>query len=136
MPANLRFVILLFALAAVAAPVSVYLIERQDQQDARTGAEAMTGGHVDAGKTAVERVGCSACHQFSSASGTAGKVGPSLMGMAVRAEIAGHLANTPDNMMLWLRHPQQVAPGSGMPDQGLSERDARDISAYLYTLRR
>ena len=136
MPANVRFVIAFFALAALAAPFSVYFIERQDQQQACKAAEAMTGGHVAAGKAAVDRVGCSACHQFSSATGMQGKVGPSLAGVAVRAEIAGRLGNTPENMLLWLRRPQQVAPGSGMPDQNLSERDARDIAAYLYTLRR
>ncbi|UAK25568.1 c-type cytochrome [Sphingomonas nostoxanthinifaciens] len=136
MPANLRFVIMLFALAALAAPFSVYFIERQDQQTARTQAKTMTGGHVAAGEIAVDRVGCSACHRFSSVCGTAGKVGPSLTDVAVRAEIAGRLANTPDDMLLWLRHPQQIALGSGMPDQDLGERDARDIAAYLYTLRR
>jgi cytochrome c len=116
--------------------LSVYVIKRQDQQAALTQAEAMTGGHVAAGQSAVDRVGCSACHQFSSVSGTAGKVGPSLTDIAVRAEIAGRLANTPENMLLWLRHPQQIAPGCGMPDQDLGKRDARDIAAYLYTLRR
>ncbi len=136
MPANLRFVLLIFGLAVLTAPVSVYLIERQDQQDARSTAEALTGGSVDAGKLDLDRYGCSACHQIQVGAGIHGKVGPSLVGVAVRAQLAGRLANKPDNMILWLRHPQQVSPGTGMPDQGLSDRDARDIAAYLYTLRR
>jgi len=28
-----------------------------------------------------------------------------------------------------------VIPGNAMPDMGVSEGDARDIAAYLYTLR-
>jgi cytochrome c1 len=38
-------------------------------------------------------------------------------------------------MRRWIQHPQQVAPGNGMPDLGISDIQARDISAYLYTLR-
>jgi len=38
-------------------------------------------------------------------------------------------------MMTWLRNPQAVSPGNAMPDIGLDEERARDITAYLYTLR-
>jgi cytochrome c1 len=37
-------------------------------------------------------------------------------------------------MVRWLQAPQKLKPGSAMPDLGLSERDARDIAAYLETL--
>jgi cytochrome c2 len=37
--------------------------------------------------------------------------------------------------MLWLRHPQQIVQGNIMPDMGMTAPDARDIAAYLYTLR-
>jgi len=36
--------------------------------------------------------------------------------------------------VLWLREPQRVNPDSAMPDLGVSERDARDMAAYLATL--
>ena len=49
--------------------------------------------------------------------------------------IAGMLRNEPRHLVTWLRHPQQVVPGNAMPEMGLDERDARDIAAYLYTLR-
>ena len=54
-------------------------------------------------------------------------------GVATRAIIAGHLANTPDNMQRWIRDPQQVSPGTAMPDLNVGEGDARDITAFLYT---
>ena len=54
--------------------------------------------------------------------------------MGQRIFIAGLLRNTPANMVTWLRYPQQVVPGNAMPDMGLSEGRARDITAYLYTL--
>jgi cytochrome c1 len=37
-------------------------------------------------------------------------------------------------MVTWLRDPQEIVPGNAMPDMGLSEEQARDITAYLYTL--
>lgn len=135
MPSSLRFVLLLSGLAVLATPVAITVIERQDSQQARTQAEALTGGHVDAGKVAISRYACGACHVIPGISGAAGTVGPPLKGMAVRTQIAGRLANSPDRLILWIRHPQRVSPGNGMPEQGVGEQDGRDIAAYLYTLR-
>lgn len=61
--------------------------------------------------------------------------GPPLSNWSERRYIAGTLTNTPEHLRLWLRHPQSVKPGDGMPDLGLSENDAGDIAAYLRTLR-
>ena len=63
-----------------------------------------------------------------------GLVGPPLDHMGRRIFIAGLLRNTPDNLVSWLRDPQAVVPGNAMPDMGLSDEQARDITAYLYTL--
>jgi cytochrome c2 len=62
-----------------------------------------------------------------------GSVGPPLDGIAVRVIIGGHLSNTPDNMEKWIRYPQQVSPGTAMPDLNVGAEDARDITAFLYT---
>lgn len=45
------------------------------------------------------------------------------------------LTNSPDNMVRWLRSPRTVAPLTAMPDLGVTERDARDMAAYLRTVR-
>jgi cytochrome c1 len=37
-------------------------------------------------------------------------------------------------MVRWLMHPQQVLPGTQMPDLGLTDDQARKIAAYLHTL--
>jgi cytochrome c len=136
MPSELRFVLTLAGLAAVAGAASVFGIYRQDAAQARTHAEAMTGGNVEAGKAAIGGYNCGACHRIPGIAGATGETGPALNGIAVRAQIAGILVNNPDNLARWLRHPQQVLPGNGMPDQGVTERDARDMAAYLYTVRR
>jgi cytochrome c2 len=135
MPSSLRFVLMLLGLGALSAPVAVYVIYAQDRAQAQTTAEQITGGRVTEGKALVERYGCGACHAIGKVAGSDGKVGPSLDGIASRAEIAGHLANQPANMILWLRSPQEVSPGNGMPDQGVTPQQARDMAAYLYTMR-
>jgi hypothetical protein len=48
--------------------------------------------------------------------------------------LGGVLSNSPQNMIRWIRAPQAAAPLTTMPDLGVSERDARDIAAYLATL--
>jgi cytochrome c1 len=55
--------------------------------------------------------------------------------MGRRKLIAGVLPNNPENMVRWLRSPQSVSPHSAMPDIGLSDADARDIAAYLASLK-
>ena len=45
---------------------------------------------------------------------------------------AGVLGNGPESMIRWLREPQAVLPGDGMPDQGIRAGEARDIAAFLY----
>jgi cytochrome c1 len=39
-------------------------------------------------------------------------------------------------MIRWIRQPQEIDPGNGMPDLSVSTRDGRDIAAYLYTLQK
>ena len=65
----------------------------------------------------------------------AGAFGPPLDGLATRSLIAGKLANTPENLVRWLRHPQKVDALTAMPDLEVTEADARDMAAYLATLR-
>ena len=41
----------------------------------------------------------------------------------------------PENLMAWLMNPQAIETGSVMPDMKVTEADARDMGAYLATLR-
>jgi len=93
------------------------------------------GGSPDAGVTAIRRHGCGSCHEIPGVKGASGLVGPPLVHWRRRSFIAGELANTPDNLMRWLRDPKAVEPGTDMPALGVTDLEARDITAYLYTLR-
>jgi cytochrome c1 len=52
-----------------------------------------------------------------------------------RTFIAGEVPNSPENLVRWIRSPKSIEPGTAMPELGLSDQDARDVAAYLYTLR-
>jgi mono/diheme cytochrome c family protein len=87
------------------------------------------------GKTALQQYACVACHEIPGITGATARVGPPLGGIATRGLLGGILPNTPENMLRWLREPQAVAPPTAMPDLGVTERDARDMAAYLATLK-
>ena len=93
------------------------------------------GASVDRGKQSLAGFGCGSCHEISGVRAAHGKIGPPLTGVATRAIIAGELANTPENMVRWIRDPQAVEPNTAMPNLGVTEQTARDMVAYLYTLR-
>lgn len=94
-----------------------------------------TGGEIDAGRQTIKRAGCAACHTIPGIPGANASVGPSLAGIATRNYIAGVLPNEPENLVNWLLDPPRHSPKTVMPDTKLSEREARDVAAYLYTLR-
>lgn len=93
------------------------------------------GGDVERGAVALSAYSCGACHQISGITGAVGRVGPPLNGIAERTIIAGELPNTPGNMERWIIDPQSVEPGTAMPNLHVSPAMARDMAAYLYTLR-
>jgi len=92
---------------------------------------------VDAkrGRHVLLQYGCVTCHEIPGVTGAAIPVGPPLDRMGSRRFIAGVLENTPDNMVRWLRTPQEFVPDGAMPNLGVAERDARDMAAYLESLR-
>jgi cytochrome c len=94
------------------------------------------GGNVDRGRQAMTEYGCIACHTIPGVTRANATVGPPLTAWADRSAIAGQFPNTPEYLIQWLQDPQAMIPGSIMPDVGVPEVVARDMSAYLYTLER
>ncbi len=90
---------------------------------------------VERGQRALHQHACSACHIIPGVTGSNVHVGPSLEGVGGRTLIAGILPNTPENLARWIRETQKQKPGTAMPQLGVPEQDARDMAAYLGTLR-
>lgn len=99
-----------------------------------TPAIRIPGADAERGKEAVRRYGCSACHAIPGIANQGSNVGPPLHKVARRAYIGGIVPNTPEQMVRWLRNPPQVDARTAMPDMGISDAEAKDIAAFLYTL--
>jgi cytochrome c len=93
-----------------------------------------TGGDADRGEERIRAYGCKACHEIPGVRGPDGYVGPSLDKLARRTFLGGEVPNTPDNLVRWLRDPHAIELRTAMPAVGMSEEEARDVAAYLYTL--
>lgn len=92
-------------------------------------------GDPGRGRQVIADVGCGACHVIPGIRPAVGLVGPPLLWWSRRTYIAGELPNTPDNLVRWMRSPKSIQPRTAMPAVGLDEQQARDVAAYLYTLR-
>jgi len=126
------FVLLAALIVAILLVGGVYkYAEQRDRM--RMQAAADTGGDPRRGEAMFIQYGCGSCHALKNVRDATGMVGPPLDGIALREIIAGHLANKPENMERWIRDPQQVSPGTAMPDLNVGQQDARDIIAFLYT---
>ena len=102
--------------------------------DAERTATFMASGDPTRGREALRTYGCVTCHTIPGVPNAAGAVGPPLTQLARRAYVAG-APNDPDHLVRFIAHPRQERPGTPMPELGVSDHDARDIAAYLYTLR-
>lgn len=89
---------------------------------------------VERGRMALTQYACMACHAIPGVTASNRQVGPPLAGIARRKFLAGMLPNTPENLVRWIRFPQQVDALSAMPDLRVTEGDAQDMAAYLQTL--
>lgn len=77
---------------------------------------------------------CAACHAVRG-SQAGGVFGPDLTHVGARRLLAaGTLVNTPDAMLDWIMHAQQIKPDSLMPAFDLNAQEAGELSAYLATL--
>ncbi len=99
------------------------------------GYESAAVGNPTEGKALIESYGCGSCHVIPGIRTARGMVGPPLLYFSRRTMIAGELPNTPANLARWIMNPPAVEPKTAMPNLGVSESQANDMVAYLYTLR-
>ncbi|MBL0726570.1 cytochrome c family protein [Piscinibacter sp. HJYY11] len=95
----------------------------------------MAGADPERGRRLMSHYQCGSCHVIPEVQAADGRVGPSLERYARRSYIAGNLPNAPDTLARWIEAPSSLLPGTAMPDMGASTPDARDMAAYLMTLR-
>jgi cytochrome c len=107
----------------------------RDTQRAEARADRLTGGDPSRGQRLLRRHGCTGCHEIPGVRGADGRVGPSLDHFAGRVYIAGVAENSAVALIQWLEDPQSLDPRTAMPRTGIDRQGARDVAAFLYTLR-
>jgi cytochrome c oxidase subunit II len=87
------------------------------------------------GRAVFMQTRCAGCHAIRGTE-AAGQIAPDLTHIATRSTLgAGTLANTPENLAVWIRDPQRVKPGNQMPPNPLTDADLQSLVVYLETLR-
>jgi mono/diheme cytochrome c family protein len=118
-------------LAGLAALTTANIV--RDDQAKTAVAAALTGGDPTHAPALFRRYGCSGCHTIPGIPGADGQTGPPLAGLSKHVYIAGVLENRSDNLVAWIVSPQTFSPQTAMPNTGISEKEARDLAAYLYS---
>lgn len=95
----------------------------------------LTTGDANAGRAALEAYDCGVCHRIPGVRGAVGLVGPPLEGFGNRIYITGRFANTEPMLERWIVDPPALVPATAMPSVGVDEHDARNMAAYLLSLR-
>lgn len=95
---------------------------------------ALAGTDPAEGLRLIQSRGCAACHKIPGVAWPEGRTGGSLAGVGARPMIAGRLPNQPEVMAAFVRDAPSLLADTGMPPMPLTEAEARDVAAYLYTL--
>lgn len=119
----------IFGVALVTAAGATWMSKQRTTRVAR----AISGGDPDRAPELIRRYGCGGCHTIPGIPGADGQVGPQLADIIHRVYIGGVASNSPDKLTQWIVSPQKFSPRSAMPATGISEAEARNIVAYLYS---
>jgi cytochrome c oxidase subunit 2 len=107
--------------------------------DVENGRRLFTGLNVFVG-------GCGGCHTVQGLPGATGYQGPNLTNVALRPTLAGDaIPNSPQALRDWIMDPPTMKTGAVMPKlnvtspggqepRPISESEARDLAAFLYSL--
>ena len=91
-------------------------------------------GNAGAAKTHIEKYACQACHVIPGL-GDGGSLGPDLTGFASRPRLNGRVPKNPQAVAAYLQNPIAIDAQTSMPAVGMTESEAKDIAAFLETLK-
>jgi cytochrome c2 len=98
-------------------------------------ADSKPEGDIQRGKTAIEQNGCGVCHRIPGIPNADGTIGLPLERLGAREKLNSGVAATPDNIVKWIVDPKAMKPETEMPDLDINEATAKDITAYLLSLK-
>lgn len=95
----------------------------------------LAGADPARGLAVIERAGCAACHAVPGVRWPVGATAASLDRFGTSPLISGRLPNQPETLARFVRNAPSLDPATAMPPMPMTEAEARDVAAYLYTLR-
>jgi len=116
-----------------AEAITAYLVDVSSRTPFTMARGASAGGNAARGKEIVESVGCLACHAIGDETkvralrGTSYDIAPELTRVGSKV--------TPDWIYDWIRNPRHYNPTTKMPNLRLTDGEARDVTAYLSTMK-
>jgi cytochrome c len=120
-------------MAVIIASAAAAGMTWRTQHQSNSVAIAITGGDLSRAPDTIRRYGCAGCHMIPGIPGGDGQVGGPLADIKHRVYVGGVLTNSPSNLVRWIVSPQAFSPRTAMPTTGISEAEARDVAAYLYS---
>jgi cytochrome c2 len=116
-----------------AEAITAYLVDVSSRAPFPIVKGAHAAGNAAKGKELVESVGCLACHSIGEQTKVRELRGSSY-DMAPELTRVGSKV-TPDWMYDWVRNPRHYNPTTKMPNLRLTDGEARDVTAYLSTMK-
>jgi cytochrome c1 len=127
-------IMLLVGCGPAATPTATPRAGSPEPEPARLTPAPNVPGDATNGRRLVIGKGCGGCHTVRGVADATGVVGPNLTNVALRPTLAAEtIQNSPENMVRWIMDPPALKPGTAMPKLGLTEEEARDITALLYS---
>jgi cytochrome c len=93
----------------------------------------VAGGDAERGRVVLDQYQCGVCHVIPGIPAAVSQVGPALDHYSQRPYLAGKFPNKPETLVNWILDAPSMAPQTAMPAIAMSQKDARDAAAYLYT---
>ncbi len=87
------------------------------------------------GRQLLSQYHCGTCHTIPGVAGARGTRAVTLQGIGQRSYLAGQVPHTEAQLVQWIVDPASLVPHTTMPSMGVSPADARDMAAYLRSLR-
>ncbi|MBI4213871.1 MAG: c-type cytochrome [Chloroflexi bacterium] len=126
----------LFLISACGAPPSAAQtrVSTAPEQLPRLTPAPGVAGSPERGRTTFVEKGCVTCHTLQGVPSATGVLGPNLTNVSLRPTLTeASFPNTPDQMARWLMNPPAMKPGTIMPNLGLTDQQAQDLVALLYS---
>ena len=127
LPVRIAGLTALIIVVVIGAAASYWMRTKASEREQQ--AAGLTGGNVARAPEILRQYGCVACHTVRGVAAAGGLLGPNL---SDREKL---LTKKPQELIAYIVNPKASNPKTVMPTTGISEPEARDIVAYLLSLR-